>query len=99
MSADATNEKAESGSTDCSSVETLCRWVDPAAREAAKELVEDCPGEVLTMIAALINLDITTRDYAADLEADGFVFRTEEAISRADKYRETMNAICQVWND
>lgn len=77
----------------------LCKWVTDDNVKAAKDLIESCPGEILAICAALIELDITTRDHSSDLAADGFVLRAEEATSRADKYRESLNEIVEVWND
>lgn len=74
-------------------------WIDDEAIETVKELITECPGEILRMAAALVNLDITTRDYAGDLQADGFVFKAEEAIERANKYRDTLNELCRIWGD
>lgn len=81
---------------DCSDVR---EWVDADAIAVVKDLISECPKEILTMAAALFNLDITTRDHAGDLDADGFVFKAEEARQRANNYRETLDEICRIWGD
>jgi hypothetical protein len=77
----------------------LLNWIDDESIGAATELIEECPAEVLYMVAALVNLDISTRDHAHDEEADGFILHAEGTRSRADMYHDTINAICEVWND
>lgn len=76
---------------------SLPQWISPDDVEAAKNVIGECPGEILQMVAILVNLDISTRDHANDLAADGFIFRLEEATDRADLYRESINALVQIW--
>lgn len=78
-------------------MEHLTQWLDETSVQSAKSLIGPCTREILEMVAILIDLEITTRDHAADLAADGWMFRTEEAIERADKYRESINALVEVW--
>ena len=75
----------------------ITKWFTDEDEESAKAIIGDCPREILQMVAALVNLDITTRDHASDLAADGWVYRVEEANARADKYRESINALVEIW--
>ena len=77
---------------------SLEQWIDDNAVEAVADMIDTCPAEILAIGAALMNLDISTRDHAGDLAADGFVFRTEEAEERANRYRETLAEITRIWS-
>jgi len=76
----------------------LSAWINGDAIETAKGMIPSCPREILVMATALVNLEITTRDHAADLIAHGFILRSEEATQLANYYRETLDEICRIWN-
>lgn len=89
-------ETSRSNAVTCCDVR---QWVDAEAIAVIEDLIPSCPGEIRTIAAALFNLSITTKDHAGDVEADGFIFRAEEARQRADNYRETLDEICRIWGD
>jgi hypothetical protein len=75
----------------------LQKWITKDSVEAAEQRIESCPGEVLTMTAALHQLEASTREWADEAEAAGYPFRAEDSRDRADKYRETLDAIVRIW--
>jgi len=80
-------------------MKSLSEWITDTDEESVKSIIEPCPREILQMVAILVNLDISTRDHASDVGADGFIFRAEEANQRADQYRESINALVAIWGD
>lgn len=75
----------------------LSSWFTPEDEEAAKGIIGPCPREILQMVAVLVNMEISARDNADDLVADGFVFKAEEAQQRADSYRASIDCLVDVW--
>lgn len=78
---------------------TVSDWFTAESVEAAKQWIGPCPREVLEMVAALMMLEDSTRDHAIELHADGFVFRADEANTRADNYRDSIKALVAVWGE
>lgn len=77
----------------------LCQHLNEESVEAAKNIIGDCPMEVLEMVSILMGLDISTHDFAGGLAAAGFISRTEEAMRRAGNYRDSKNALVEVWGE
>ena len=93
-----------SNSSDCSEVpchlkarDCIGGWINVESMQTATALVGDCPLEILGMVAALAELDVTTREAANDQLADGFFLTAESTTERAYRYRESMSELSRIW--
>lgn len=75
----------------------LTEWFTADDIAEAKHHIGDCPQEVLQMVAVFLSLEWSTRQHAIDLQADGLMFRAEDATNRANRYRDSVKALVEIW--
>lgn len=81
--------------------QTLDNWTHPEHIEFCKKAFEggDATAEIIYIAAALLGLAEDTANYASDEEADGFGLTAETTRQRADAYRQSYEALLNIWTD